>query len=131
MTGGSGFIGTYVMSELREQGIEAIALTRSGEGENSVKADIRDQDALRRVLEPGDTVIHLASSSNPTTSEVDRICDAEENLVGTVQLLEACIDRGVDKFVLASSGGTVYGISPASPLNLSPQSHYAIQCPRP
>jgi len=120
VTGGTGFIGKRVTCRLREQGIDAVVVSRSAEGEQAVRADIRDRDTLRRVLQPGDTVIHLASSSNPTTSEADRIRDVEENLVGTIHLLEACVERGVDKLVLASSGGTVYGVPTVVPI---PESH--------
>ena len=120
VTGGSGFIGTYAMSKLREHSIKAIALSRSGEGADSARADIADRDTMARMLEPGDVVIHLANSSNPTTSESDRIRDAEENLVGTLNLLEMCIERGVSKFVLASSGGTVYGAAQTIPI---PETH--------
>lgn len=116
VTGGTGFIGTYVTSKLREHAIMAIALSRSGEGANLVRADIGDRDTMRRILEPGDTVIHLATNSNPTNSELDRVQDVEENLVGTLQLLDACVERGVERFVLASSGGTVYGIPERTPI---------------
>ncbi len=120
VTGGAGFIGTYVTCKLREHGIKAIALSRSGEGANLVRADIGDRDTMRRLLEPGDAVIHLATNSNPTNSELNRIQDVEENLVGTLQLLDACVERGVGRFVLASSGGTVYGIPERTPI---PETH--------
>lgn len=120
VTGGSGFIGTHVMRKLRGQHVEAIALCRSGKCPGSARADIRDRDALEAILKPGDAVIHLANSTNPTTSESDRIRDVEENLVGTLQLLEACVNKSVSKFVFASSGGTVYGIPSAIPI---PETH--------
>lgn len=120
VTGGAGFIGTYVACKLREHGIETIALDRSGEGADLLRADIRDRDTMRRILQPADAVIHLAVTSNPTTSELDRIRDIEENLVGTLELLDACVDRGVGRFVLSSSGGTVYGIPQTTPI---PETH--------
>lgn len=120
VTGGAGFIGTVVTCKLRERGIETIALSRSGEGANLVQADIRDLDAMQKLLEPGDAVIHLATNSNPTNSELDRSQDVDENLVGTLQLLDACVKRGVGRFVLASSGGTVYGIPERTPI---PETH--------
>jgi UDP-glucose 4-epimerase len=120
VTGGSGFIGTHVMRMVRAQHIEAIALSRSGECPGLVRADIRDRHTLETILLPGDAVIHLANSTNPTTSESDRIRDVEENLVGTLQLLEACVNKSVSKFVFASSGGTVYGIPSAIPI---PETH--------
>ncbi len=120
VTGGSGFIGTHVMRMARGQHIEAIALSRSGDCPGLVRADIRDRHTLETILLPGDTVIHLANSTNPTTSESDRVRDVEENLVGTLQLLEACVNKSVSKFVYASSGGTVYGIPSAIPI---PETH--------
>jgi len=120
VTGGSGFIGTHVMRKLGGQHIEAITLSRSGERPGLVRADIRDRDAVEAILKPGDAVIHLANSTNPTTSESDRVRDVEENLVGTLQLLEACVKKGIVKFVFASSGGTVYGIPNAIPI---PETH--------
>jgi len=117
ITGAGGFIGTHVANRLRQDGIEVVALDRSGESPALVRMDIRDRGGLDRVLQPGDAVIHLANTSNPTTSEMNRIRDVEENLVGTVQLLDACVENGVAKFVLASSGGTVYGIPQVTPIS--------------
>lgn len=120
VTGGSGFIGTHVMRMIRAQHIEAIALSRSGDCPGLVRADIRDRHTLETILLPGDAVMHLANSTNPNTSESDRIRDVEENLIGTLQLLEACVNRSVSKFVFASSGGTVYGTPSAIPI---PETH--------
>ncbi len=120
VTGGSGFIGTHVTSRLREHGLEVVALNRSGEGPGLVRTDIRERGALESVLQQGDAVIHLANTSNPTTSELNRVRDVEENLVATLQLLDACVQRGVASFVLASSGGTVYGIPEVVPI---PETH--------
>lgn len=120
VTGGCGFIGSHVMRVVRGEHIDAIALDQSQEFPDVVRADIRDRDALETILLPGDIVIHLANSTNPTTSELDHIRDVEENLIGTLQLLKACVNKGVSKFVFASSGGTVYGIPSAIPI---PETH--------
>ncbi len=120
ITGAGGFIGTHVANRLRKDGIEVVALDRSGESPDLVRMDVRDRGRLDRVLQPGDAVIHLANTSNPTTSELDRVRDVEENLVGTLRLLEACVQRGVASLLLASSGGTVYGIPEVVPI---PESH--------
>jgi UDP-glucose 4-epimerase len=120
VTGGCGFIGSHVMRLVREQHIDAIAIDQSEKLPDVVRADIRDRDALEAILLPGDIVVHLANSTNPTTSELDHVRDVEENLVGTLQLLKACANKGVSKFVFASSGGTVYGIPKAIPI---PETH--------
>lgn len=75
---------------------------------------------MEKILRPGDVVIHLANSSNPTTSEADRVKDAQENLIGTLELLEACVEKGIQRFVFASSGGTVYGVPQVIPI---PETH--------
>jgi UDP-glucose 4-epimerase len=120
VTGGNGFIGRHVTCALREKGVDTLVVSRSAEGEYAVRCDIRDREAMINVLAPGDTVVHLAISSNPTTSERDRIKDIEENLVGSVSLLDACAERGVARFVTASSGGSVYGIPTVIPI---PETH--------
>jgi UDP-glucose 4-epimerase len=120
VTGGGGFIGTHVANRLRQHGVKVVALDQSGESPDVVRTDIRDRAALERILQPGDALIHLANTSNPTTSELDRVRDVEENLAGTLQVLDACVQRGVARFVLASSGGTVYGIPEAIPI---PETH--------
>ena len=120
ITGAGGFIGTHVANRLRKDGIEVVALDRSGESPVLVRMDIRDRGGLDRVLQPGDAVIHLANTSNPATSELDRVRDVEENLLATLRVLEACVQRGVASLLLASSGGTVYGIPEVIPI---PETH--------
>jgi UDP-glucose 4-epimerase len=120
VTGGGGFIGTHVTNRLRQHGVKVIALDQSGESPDVVRTDIRDRAALERILQAGDALIHLANTSNPTTSELDRVRDVEENLAGTLQVLDACVQTGVACFVLASSGGTVYGIPEVIPI---PETH--------
>ena len=120
VTGGSGFIGTHVVRKLTELGADVISVSRSGDGPTQVSADIGDRIAMEKVLRAGDVVIHLANSSNPTTSEGDRVRDARENLIGTLELLEACVEREIQGFVFASSGGTVYGVPEMTPI---PETH--------
>ncbi len=116
VTGGSGFIGTPVVSRLRQLGVEAVSVSRSGQGRHVIHADIGDKSALQGILTSGDVVIHLASSRNPTTSEHEHVRDIEENLIGTLRLLESCAEKGVEKFIFASSGGTVYGVPQVLPI---------------
>lgn len=120
VTGGGGFIGTHVTNRLRQHGIEVVALDQSGESSDVVRTDIRDRGTLEKILQPGDAIIHLANTSNPTTSELNRVRHVEENLAGTLQVLDACVQREVACFVLASSGGTVYGIPKVIPI---PETH--------
>ncbi len=114
LTGGSGFIGTALIGELQKQGytnlvsISANHSTASSEVE-SVIASLSNTDALRGAIHANDIVVHLASSSTPATSETQRSQDITENLIGSVSLFEVCAEKGVEKIIYLSSGGTVYG----------------------
>lgn len=114
--GGAGFIGTYVVGALvglkRRVTVIDKGPTPSGslpEGVRYVKGDYGREDLLREVLKGADEVVHLAYSTFPKTSFENPVNDILENLPATVRLLEAASSVGVTKFVLVSSGGTVYG----------------------
>ncbi len=62
-----------------------------------------------RHIQEGDTVIHLACSSDPTISQADPSADVKTNLLGALAVLRESMARGARRFVFASSGGTVYG----------------------
>ncbi len=53
----------------------------------------------------------------PRTSEADPAGDAAVNLVGTLNLLARCAAAGVHRLLLASSGGTVYGLAERTPID--------------
>jgi UDP-glucose 4-epimerase len=77
-----------------------------------------------------DAVVHLASTTVPSTSNLDPAADISGNLVPTVRLLEAMRASGTRKLVFFSSGGTVYGIPTKDPVPedhpLNPISSYGI-----
>ncbi len=60
-------------------------------------------------IQEGDTVIHLACSSDPTISQADPSLDIQTNVLGTLAVLRESVARRARRFVFASSGGTVYG----------------------
>jgi UDP-glucose 4-epimerase len=64
-----------------------------------------------------DEVIHLAYATVPQTSFDDPLFDLEANLPANVQLLQNATSAGVAKFVLVSSGGTVYGVARSLPIH--------------
>ncbi|ELY59015.1 NAD-dependent epimerase/dehydratase family protein [Natronolimnohabitans innermongolicus] len=63
-------------------------------------ADISDYDAIRPAFEDQDAVIHLAAQSD-AGAELDEVI--QPNIVGTVNVLEAAEDAGVEKVIYASS----------------------------
>ncbi|MBK5232278.1 MAG: GDP-mannose 4,6-dehydratase [Thermoleophilia bacterium] len=123
VTGGAGFIGSHLVDALTGRGDEVVVLDNlsSGKLENLapataagarlVEGDIRDTEFVRGTLEaerPG-TIFHLAGQSEVRKSIDEPTYDATVNVVGSVNLIEASQQIGLDRFVFASTGGAVYG----------------------
>jgi UDP-glucose 4-epimerase len=114
--GGNGFIGSNLVQRLREAGDEVrvldVGAPRSDfdwSGISYTRAEITDAAALASALNSVDVVYHSASTTVPSTSNLDPISDVEQNLVGMLRLLEAMRALSVSRIVFLSSGGTVYG----------------------
>lgn len=138
VTGGAGFIGSHVGRLLIEQGWRVVVLDdlsmgtreRVPAGTRLIVGDVRDPLAVRDALQGVDVVVHLAAVVSIRASVEHFYRDAEVNLMGTVNLLNACAERGIGKFVYASSMA-VYADSPTpEPINeayrLDPISPYGV-----
>jgi UDP-glucose 4-epimerase len=123
VTGGAGFIGSHLSDALIARGDEVTIIddlsTGSRENINGalaagarlIEGDIRDAALVREVVAdtaPG-TIYHLAAQGQVRRSIDEPVFDAEVNVVGTVNLLEAGRAIGLGRFVFASSGGAIYG----------------------
>jgi UDP-glucose 4-epimerase len=125
--GGNGFIGSHIVDGLLEAGHQVRVFDRNPEqfrpplkGVEYHSADFGDVGALLSALEGIDAVFHLASTTVPSTSNLDPVADIQVNLVNSVQLLQLMVEQGVSRIVFLSSGGTVYGIPEVSPI---PETH--------
>ena len=65
--------------------------------------DIRNAEGLTEIIEGSSAVVHLAAQAGVIPSVEDPIFDMDQNVAGTVNILEACRAAGVDRFVFASS----------------------------
>jgi UDP-glucose 4-epimerase len=118
VTGGAGFIASHIVDAYIDQGhdVHVIDDFSTGRKENlNPKAivhslDIADQDAAALIgkIKP-DALNHHAAQMDLRRSVEDPLLDARINIIGFVNLLEACKDAGVKKVIFASSGGAVYG----------------------
>lgn len=115
--GGCGFIGSHVVDRMLARGIRVRVLDRRPEafrspldGVEYVTGDLADGSQLYEVLNGIDAVVHLASTTVPSTSNLDPIADINGNLIATVRLLHIMRETGPKKLVYLSSGGTVYGV---------------------
>jgi len=122
VTGGAGFIGSHVVDALAERGDEVTIvddlstgkrenLTGPGAAANLVEADIRDSREMRDLIDRvrPHVVFHLAAQIDVRKSTADPAWDAGINVLGTINLLQASLEAGVDRFVNTSTGGAIYG----------------------
>ena len=118
VTGGAGFCGSHVCDAFTAAGWSATALDdlSSGKPENLsdhvtlVVADIRSTEAADLVREGGfDVVCHHAAQIDVRVSVERPDHDADINIMGLLNLLEASVAGGVRRFIFVSSGGVVYG----------------------
>ncbi len=135
--GGNGFIGSHYIDKLLINGHDVrvfdIAKERFRPHQNNVEyiyADFNNRKLLCKSLDKIDVVVHLVSTTTPSSSNSDPKYDVTTNLVETIFLLEQCVENGIKKVVFMSSGGAVYGNprnNPASELSeLNPISSYGI-----
>lgn len=125
VTGGAGFIGSTLVDRLLAEGhsVEVIDNHWSGRAENLESARERHGDRLvvhhLDVRDPGvvdvfahrppEVVFHLAAQADVRVSVARPLFDADVNIMGSLNVLEAARRCGTRKVVVASSGGTIYG----------------------
>ena len=135
--GGSGFLGSHLVDALLERGHQVRVFDRSPERFRQTPDAVEfqmgmlsDVAALAEALADMDQVFHFASTTVPSTSNLDPVADIEGNLINTVRLLKLMREGGVRRLVYLSSGGAVYGIPDRSPVPedhpLRPISSYGI-----
>lgn len=118
ITGGAGFIGSNVADGLLEKNYDVAIVDdlSNGKEENIpgkaafYKCDIRDKeiyDIFKK--EKPDAVIHNAAQMSVRISVENPLMDADINIMGGLNVVNACNALKVKKIVFASSGGTVYG----------------------
>lgn len=122
VTGGAGFIGSHLVERLLEQGLAVAVLDdlSMGRRENLpedarlIVGDVCDPETARQATASVDVVFHLAAHVSIRASIQGFHHDAQVNVMGTVNMLDACARTGrVAKFVCASSMG-VYADAPSA-----------------
>ena len=125
VTGGAGFIGSHVAEALVGRGHEVTVLDDlSGgfadnvpAGARFIKCSVTDHAAVDRLFAEGrfDYVYHLAAYAAEGLSHFIKRFNYTNNVIGSVNLINASINTGVKGFVFASSIA-VYGRSPVVPM---------------
>jgi len=118
VTGGAGFIGSHQVDLLLKEGYKVIVVDdlSTGQKENIpeevvfYQVDVRDA-ALGDVFkkEKPDYVFHFAAQINVNHSVEDPVYDADVNIIGSLNVLDNCVESGVKKIMFSSTGGALYG----------------------
>ncbi len=119
VTGGAGFIGSQIVDAYLDLGHEVGILDNlsTGRKENinpratMYQIDLRDAPAVADLFasQHFDVVNHHAAQMDVRRSVADPVYDASVNILGVLNLLEACVRSNVRKVIFASSGGAIYG----------------------
>lgn len=123
VTGGAGFIGSHLTDALLARGDEVTIIDNlsTGKRENLkaalaagavlIEGDVVDREFVEETVQavrPG-TIFHLAAQGEVQRSIEEPAFDATVNVIGTVNLIEAGKNIGLDRFVFTSTGGAIYG----------------------
>ncbi len=126
VTGAAGFIGSSLCEYLQKLNIPFIGIDNFSYGykeyiydfsNNFIEYDINDQNIIN-YINKDDIIVHLAAISSLAENQSNAINSYQNNLMGTLNLLDAARIKGVQHFIFASTSA-VYENSNIFPLNES------------
>ncbi len=119
VTGGAGFIGSNLVEELLKQGYNVRVIDNMDTGKESnleglnidfVRCDIRDFDAVKNAMKDVEQIYHQAALGSVPRSIKDPLSSTEVNIIGTLNVIKAAQESGVEKIVYASSSSVYAGV---------------------
>ena len=125
VTGGAGYVGSACLRRLLAEGHDAVAFDNLSEGHRMavpegrlVEGDIRDTDVLARAMKDHGTeaVMHFAAATYVGESVTNPDHHYGNNIGGTLSLLRAMREAGVQRMLFSSTCAT-YGDNPKPPMN--------------
>jgi nucleoside-diphosphate-sugar epimerase len=140
VTGGAGFIGSHIVEELVTRGEQVRVLDSflTGKRENLrpwvdridlIEGRIEDRETCREAVQGVEFVLHQAALCSVPRSVANPVATNETNVSGTLNMLWACKEVGLKRFVCAGSS-SVYGESEVLPkvetMAPNPLSPYAV-----
>ena len=118
VTGGAGFIGSHIADHLIAAGHDVAVVDNLSTGRREFvhpqaqfcQYDINSAEAaaLVRSWQP-EALVHHAAQMNVRFSVADPVADARENILGSLNLLQAAVEGRVKRVIFASTGGAIYG----------------------
>jgi len=142
VTGGAGFIGSYIVDKLLADGHEVTVMDNISTGRlenvshhqdnecfHFIKGDVLDYEIVKESVKDQDVVFHEAALTSVPFSVKHPINTNEINVNGTLNLLKSSLDANIKRFIFASSAA-VYGKKNVPPMKEDyhkfPKSPYAV-----
>jgi UDP-glucose 4-epimerase len=124
VTGANGFVGFHTVRALLDAGYNVVALDVSefrlqAEFRGNIHCTIAETDILddylKRFIEPGDKVLHLAAVPRFEQASQNPQKAVRTNVEGTVNVIQACIEKKAERLVYSSTG-SVYSRNAPVPI---------------
>lgn len=119
ITGGAGFIASHVADAYIEIGHEVVVVDNLSSGNKAnlnpkakfIEADITDKEKIQEIVrrEQPDVINHHAAHIQVGYSVKNPQFDAENNIIGLLNIMEAAKEIPVKKVIMAATGGAMYG----------------------
>jgi len=129
ITGGAGFIGSYLSEKYASEGETVFCLDNFENGDmrniyglitcdnfKLIRGDVRDSNLLEKIMPQVDAIIHLAAQIHVERSIVEPKLTYDVNVLGTLNVVEAARKYDVEK-IIHTSTSEVYGSAQYSPMN--------------
>ena len=135
VTGGAGYIGSHVVLSLCDNGEDVVVLDDLSSGSQNAIDDrakfilgsTLNKKDIDTALDGVDAVIHLAAFKAASESMISPAKYSQNNIVGTINLINSMIDQDVNNFIFSSSAA-VYGYPEYLPIDenhpLNPINYY-------
>lgn len=125
VTGGAGLIGQPVVKKLVKAGhrVSVLDIVKCDlQGSEFVLTDITNCQDVEKELKGYDVVVHIAGSVLESTRK-NPPSAMDVSVVGTANILQACVKNNIDKVIFASSASIYHGIAESTPVDESVISH--------
>lgn len=122
VVGGAGYIGSHAARCLRDHGFDVVIFDNFSTGHaqlargfDLIRGDLLNRPSIDSALEKTDAVMHFAAHAYVGESVENPRKYFDNNVLGGLNLLNACMDRGIKTFVFSSSCA-VYGLPETVPI---------------
>jgi UDP-glucose 4-epimerase len=119
VTGGAGFIASHIVDAYLNLGHELVVVDNLSSGQKSnlnpnakfIECDITDKEKIQAIIESErpDVINHHAAHIQVGYSVENPQFDAQNNILGLLNIMEAAKKTGVKKVIMAATGGAMYG----------------------